>query len=123
MEFPPSLSRDVLTRAFRAPNREIGILPTDADPFLTACEIDQVELLGWEVWLIDHRYDPESSEPIPSPSSWCGVIPTLDGRSAIFGGEGNRDKPKNQIRATELELPELVDAKWIPYLRYNFTLV
>jgi hypothetical protein len=114
MEFPPSLSDDVLIQAFHASNGELSILPADADLFLTAYERDHVELLGWDLWLIDHADEPDSGEPVRSPSSWCGLIPSLDSRNRILGGEGDRGQTRSHIRATELELPQSVDARWMP---------
>jgi hypothetical protein len=121
MMFPPSLHVDVLARAFRASNGELGIVPIDADPFLRACEADRVGVLGWELWLIDHCYDLESGKPRLSPGHWCGLIPTVeDGPCAVVGGQGEGRTTKDEIAA--LKLDELVDAQWLSYVRYNFTL-
>jgi hypothetical protein len=54
MMFPPSLPDYVKARAFRATNGELGIMPGDAGAFLDACRSDGVEVLGWELWIVDH---------------------------------------------------------------------
>ena len=69
MLFPPSLSDNVLARAFRASNGEFGILPNDTDSFLTACEVYRVEVFGWELWLVDYNYDFEHGEPRQEPEN------------------------------------------------------
>ena len=117
--FPPSLPADVLTRAFRSTNGELGILPADTDQFLTACEVDYVEVLGWE--LVDHFGELPSGEPVRSMGAWYGLIPTLEGNPpAVIGGHGDSQVTRQEIGA--LKLVSLVDPRWHPYLRYNFTL-
>jgi len=53
MMYPPSLPTAVKERAFVAANGELGVLPADAEAFLTACRRDGVAVLGWELWLAD----------------------------------------------------------------------
>lgn len=121
MNYPPSLPDDVLARAFRASNGELGVLPSDADRFLTACETDQIEVLGWELWLVDHVPEPQSGELVTSPGRWSGLIPMLDTtRPAVFEGSGNAKKSREEIAA--LKLSDSVDLRWLPYIRCNFTL-
>lgn len=118
---PPSLPFEVLVRAFRAPNGELGVLPTDVGAFLEACETDEIDVLGWELWLVDHAFDPAQHAPRPAPGQWCGAILTLESPlPTVLGGAGEADAVRQQI-ATML-LPELVETKWLPYLRYNFKL-
>ena len=121
MLFPPSLSNEVLARAFRAPNGELGILPNDTDSFLTACKVDRVEVFGWEMWLVDHRYDFKRDEPRRSPGQWCGLIPTREhAEPAVVGGSSDSNLTRNEIAALKLE--ELIEPQWLPHVRFNFTL-
>lgn len=118
---PPSLSDQLIARAFHASNGELGILPADAELFLATCATDDIEVLGWELWLVDHRCDPSGSRPVRSIGSWCGLIPTLHGPlPAVVGGSGHRKQTSLEIAA--LKLPELIDGNWLPFARYNFTL-
>jgi hypothetical protein len=121
MMFPPSLPADVLTRAFRSTKGELGILPADVDQFLAACDRDHVEVLGWELWLVDHFGVLPNGDPAPSTGNWYGLIPTLDGIvPSVFGFEGDSRAAQQQIAA--LNILSLVASKWHPYLRLNFGL-
>ena len=84
MLFPPSLSADLLARSFRATNGELGVLRIDATAFLDACDADDVAVLGWELWLVDHGWD-RSGQPCLAPGYWIGVIPTRDGSGSVIG--------------------------------------
>lgn len=118
MLFPPSLSQAVLSRTFHAKNGELGLLLADAEDFLAACDKDAVEVLGWELWLVDHMWN-ETGMQIPAPGLWCGGIPTIEGQ-AFFGGSGGSNCCRREI--ANLKLPETIDDQWIPYVRINFTL-
>jgi hypothetical protein len=109
MSLPPSLPRAVEKRSFRAKNGELGILPTDAQKFLKACEQDGIRVLGWELWIVDHRWDFKKNKPVSSPGDWCGGIPTKDGMS-VMSGVG--------------KLPDTTDLarKFSEHLRFNFTI-
>lgn len=121
MLFPPSLSQDVLARAFRSPNGELGLRPSDIGSFLAACERDQVKVLGWELWLIDHACDRDGGEPRQSPGRWCGMIPMREDQvPGVFTGSGDISLTKTEIAT--LKMQELVEPRWLPYLRFNFNL-
>jgi hypothetical protein len=105
----------------RSANGELGLLPSDAGSFLAACERDRVEILGWELWLVDQVCDRDGGEPRQSPGRWCGMIPMReDPVSGVFTGSGDISLTKIEIASLKLE--ELVEPRWLPYLRFNFTL-
>lgn len=121
MMYPPSLPGDVKARAFRASNGELGILPSDAAAFLAACRLDGVELLGWDLWVVDHDCDFEQKSPVPAQGVWCGGIPVQNADVLAFmGGEGDLEETERQLAATDLETE--VQPAWLPYVRVNFTL-
>jgi hypothetical protein len=109
MSLPPSLPRAVEKRSFRSKNGELGILPADAPKFLKACDKDGIRVLGWELWIVDHRWDFKANKPVSSPGDWCGGIPTKDGMS-VMSGTG--------------KLPQIdeIARKFADYLRFNFTI-
>ena len=119
--YPPSLPDHVKARAFRSGNGELGILPADASVFLAACRSDGVEVLGWELWLVNHSWDFESNLPVPADGMRCGGIPVNDGDvPAVIGGEGDVGETERQLAGTDLESE--VQAAWLPHVRVNFTL-
>jgi len=109
MSVPPSLPRALEKRSFRSKSGELGILPADCQKFLKACEKDGIRVLGWELWIVDHRWDFKANRPMTSPGDWCGGIPTKDGMS-VMSGTG--------------KLPDIegLAKKYASYLRFNFTL-
>ncbi len=118
---PPSLDFEVLARSFRAPDGDLGLLPADVWRFLDACDEDGFEVLGWELWIADHAFDPETRAPRPMPGQCCAAIPALEAPLAVpLGGAGEADAVRRQIAGTVL--PDLVEAKWLPHLRYNIKL-
>jgi hypothetical protein len=121
MDYPPSLPEDVKARAFRAANGELGVLSDDAPSFLAACRSDGVDVLGWELWVVDHGWASDFSSPVPSKGVWCGGIP-LVGHDvpAVWGGEGNADETERQLAS--LDLAAEVEPAWLPHVRVNFTL-
>jgi hypothetical protein len=119
--YPPSLPSSFQSRTFRASNGELGVHPKDATAFLDACQTDQVRVLGWDLWLVDHRWDAATNAPQPAKGQWCGAIPVRDEcLPCILGGSENLEAARDQIAA--LDLAELVETKWRGYLRYNFTI-
>ena len=121
MMFPPSLPEDVKARAFRANNGEFGILPTDTGAFLQACRSDRVQVLGWELWIVDHRWDADTNWPAPAPGSWDGGVPVPDSDiPAVIGGEGDVNETERQIASFDFETA--VRRVWLPHVRVNFTL-
>ena len=120
---PPLLPPDVLTRAFRALNGEIGVQVADAPLFLDACKRDDVKVLGWELWLADHSWDNSQNRPIsvPVPGYWCGLIPDIaSGAGGVYGGEGDADACQAQIDKLDFESGAL--SPWRESARVNFTL-
>jgi hypothetical protein len=121
MFFPPSLPQAVITRAFHAANGELGIVLGDASTFLDACQADRAEVLGWELWLIDHDWDAALNEPRKAPGHWCGLVPVRDKPlPAVVAGDG--DLATTRANLAELGLDDLIEDRWSEYLRVNFTL-
>jgi hypothetical protein len=120
MLYPPSLPDDLRTRAFRARNDELGILPADAAAFLAACRLDGVKVLGWELWVVDHNWG-QASSPVPAIGSWCGGIPVRGyDVLAVVGGEGDADETQKQVASFNFGSEVLPE--WLPHIRVNFTL-
>lgn len=115
----PSLPQALLARSFHSSEGEFGILPHDVDAFLRACERDGVPLLGWKLWIIDHRMG-ITSTPIPAIGQWTGGIPTRTRGVALFGSNGGLEQTRREIAA--LDLHAVVDRRWIEHVRFNFTL-
>ena len=121
MLYPPSLPLDLLTRTFRAPNGELGLLPADVPAFLDICQSDGVGVLGWELWVIDHAFDAGARAPRSARGFWCGLIPMRSHPlPAVVAGTGDLASTRAQIAAIELDL--MIDARWHPYVRVNITL-
>jgi hypothetical protein len=115
--FPPSLPQAVIARAFRARNGELGVRLADTSLFLDACRTSGVDVVGWELWIVDHRWALDNT-PAPATGEWCGGIP-IDGDATVVGGEGDADEAERQLPAFEVEG---VDAAWRPHVRVNFAL-
>jgi hypothetical protein len=109
MSLPPSLPRALEKRSFRAKNGGVGILPSDVPAFLKACEKDGIRVLGWVLWIVDHRWDFKKDKPVASPGDWCGGIPTKDGMS-VMSGKGKLPETDGLAR------------KYSDYLRFSFTI-
>lgn len=121
MMYPPSLSEVVKRRAFRAGNGELGILPADAPAFLVACRSDDVKLLGWELWVVDHDCDFDAETVLPAPGWWCGLIPVQsDVEPTVIAGDGGVDEAEEQLRA--LDLPAEIQPAFLTFIRVNFTI-
>jgi hypothetical protein len=121
MMCPPSLDRSVKERAFCAPNGELGIHIGDADRFLAACRNDGVEVLGWELWVVDHAWGDEFDGPVSAPGSWCGGIPTRnENLPVVFSFGGDADDAERQLASIDLNAEVLPE--WLPHIRINFTL-
>lgn len=121
MMYPPSLPEEVKKRAFLAPNGELGLLPSDARSFLNACKRDQVEVLGWELWIADHEWDFDTNYPTPARGVWCGGIP-IQGQSlpAVVHGEGDAEESAKQLAVLDFDAE--IQPTWQPQVRVNFTL-
>ena len=119
MDYPPSLSEDVKRRAFLADNGEIGVPPADAGSFLDACRADSVEVLGWELWVVNHVWGLDNS-PVAAAGCWCGGIP-MQGADfpAVVCGDGDGDETLRQLTAFDFSE---VQVAWLPHVRVNFTL-
>ncbi|WP_260599627.1 hypothetical protein [Sphingomonas endolithica] len=121
MLWPPSLDPVIRSQAFHATNGELGLLPEDATSFVAACREDRVEVLGWELWVVDHAWGQQSNWPVPAPGLWCGGIP-VKGRNnpAVYGFDGDADEAERQLTSRDL-LSEVL-REWLPHVRVNFTL-
>ena len=118
---PPSLPGDVKSRAFVASNGELGICFGDFHSFLTACRGDHIEVLGWELWIVDHTWPKDGGWPVRAVGLWCGGIPIRsEPVLAFIGGEGDAEAAQQQLASIDIEND--VDPNWHPYLRVNFTL-
>ena len=83
--------------------------------FPEACRKDDIAVLGWEVWIINHRELGHFS-----PGSWTGLIPLTDGSTAVIGGDAGADDVQKQCA---LFLPaSKVAPFWMPHLRVNVTI-
>lgn len=109
MSVPPSLPRALEKRSFHSKNGQLGVLPSDAPAFLKACDKDGIRVLGWELWIVDHRWDFKKNKPVPSTGDWCGGIPTKDGMS-VMSGTG------------KLPATDDIARKFSDHLRFNFTI-
>lgn len=121
MLWPPSLDPVVRSRAFHATNGELGVLPKDAASFLAACREDRVDVLGWELWVVDHAWGQHFNEPVPAPGLWCGGIP-VKGQNipTVYGFDGDANEAERQLAS--LDLSSEVLPEWLPHVRVNFTL-
>jgi hypothetical protein len=120
MLFPESLPQAVISRAFHAANGELGIMPADASEFLDACQADHVEVLGWELWLVDHEWNFASNGPRKAAGKWSGLIPIRgELRPGVLSGHGDRARTRAELAT--LELAALIEAPWLDGLRVNFT--
>jgi hypothetical protein len=121
MLWPPSLDSVVRSRAFHATNGELGVLPEDAASFLAACRKDRVEVLGWELWVVDHAWGQHFNGPVPAPGLWCGGIPVKGHNiTAVYGFDGDADEAERQLASHALSSEVLPE--WLPHVRVNFTL-
>jgi hypothetical protein len=130
--WPPSLDPRVIARSFRSANGELGVLPTDIDAFLSTCQADEIPLLGWELWVVQHK--PAPGGPLFAPGEWEGLVPLEGGRtSAVIHGEVAPvpaepwvefvDRSVREVRAQLGALTFLrdVDKRYLPFVRFNFT--
>lgn len=53
--FPPFLPQSVEAGAFCSGIGELEVIPDDALLFLDAFRNDGIELLGWELWVVDQN--------------------------------------------------------------------
>lgn len=117
MPHPPSLPQSVADRSFRARNGELGLTREDALTYLAACATDGIEVLGWELWLIDHNWG-FSGEPAEfMPGVWTGAIPRHDAPgTSIFGGTGDLACTRREIAEFDIEGSVAHSAR--PYVRF-----
>lgn len=124
MLYPPSLSAEMLQRAFRAPNGELGLSRSDVQAFLAVCEADGTEVYGWELWIVDHVCQPDSDQPLPENGAIWGCVPawaSIQGDpSSFFGGDGNLQQTSLEI--AHLRLESQIKPRWLDHVRFNFTL-
>jgi len=78
-------------------------------------------VLGWELWVVDHRWDAETSWPAPEAGSWGSGIPVVNHEVPIvIGGDGDVDEIGRQIASIDFETE--VRSDWLSRIRVNFTL-
>ncbi|MCE3288859.1 MAG: hypothetical protein K0R83_871 [Caulobacter sp.] len=117
---PPSLAEAVKARAFIATNGELGISLADVEAFLNACRADSAEMLGWELWIVDHAWGPDNGL-VRAPGLWCGGIPLRrHSIPAVVGGSGDLDQTAGQLASFDFRAE--IQPGWLPYVRVNFTL-
>jgi hypothetical protein len=63
MNAPPSLPADIVARVCRQPRHR-------AEGRRGFPEQDGVAVLGWEAWIISHRWDFDTRQPRPTYGSW-----------------------------------------------------
>lgn len=123
MCFPPSLPAEILERSQCSANGELGVARDDTGAFLEACALDRIDVLGWELWLVNHIPCPESGLPQRRDGAILGAIPVWAlieaGCPAIFGGIGNLDQTRRQIET--LNLRDMVKPQWLNHIRFNIT--
>ena len=108
--YPPSLATDILDRSFAASNGELGILPSDVADFLEACRKDRVEMLGWELGLLD-----------PHTGCYSGLMSIPNSTTpVVFTGSGDLDQTERELAT--LKLADEVGPAILPNIRVNFTL-
>jgi len=96
-------------------------MPRDVNSLLDACQKDQITVLGWELWLVDHQIGTRSNNLRPAPGHWSGLIPVRSSDlPAVVQGSGDADTIREQI--AKLDLDELVEIEWLQYVRVNVTL-
>ena len=118
---PPSLDPAVGSRGFHARNGELGVLLEDAASFLAACREDHLEVLGWELWVVDHAWGQPFNGPVPAPGLWCGGIPVKGHKiPAVYGFDGNADGAERRLAS--LDLSSEILPEWLPHVRLSFTL-
>lgn len=123
MLFPSSLPPKVLARSFRDRDGEVGVQVEDAAAFLDACDKDQVEVLGWDLWLVDHSWDTAINGPrkVPVPGYWCELIPGVgNDLPGIYVGSGDADQCRADIAKIDFNSGDLTP--WRDYLRLRFAL-
>jgi hypothetical protein len=121
MLWSPSLDPAVRSRAFQATNGELGLLLEDAASFLAACREDCVEVLGWELWVVDHAWGQHFNGPVPAPGLWCGGIPVKGHKlPVVYSFDGDVNEAERQLAS--LDLSSEVLPEWLPHVRLNFTL-
>ncbi len=96
-------------------------MPDDVTSFLAACRKDRVEVLGWELWIVDHAWGADFNGPLSTPGLWCGGIP-VNGHAipAVFAFDVDADEAERQLAS--LELAREVQPDWLLHVRVNFTM-
>jgi hypothetical protein len=120
MMYPPSLADEVRNRSFQAHNGELGVPYADAVAFLRACRSSGVEVLGWELWIVDHHWG-LANRPVPALGSWCGGIPLVgENLPSVVAGDGNAAECERQL--AQFSPDTTVEPEWLSFVRVNFTL-
>jgi hypothetical protein len=116
---PRSLDRLILERSWLAGSGELGILPDDVNGYLDACEFDEISVLGWEMWLIEHQWDGDGGAEIVR-GMWTGLVPHVQGGTCCW--QGSADAPTTRAQIAKLEWRNAVPTQLHPWVRFNFTL-
>jgi hypothetical protein len=119
LNYPPSLPPEVMGRAWRASNGELGIMPSDAEAFLDACERDSIQVLGWELWLVDHWLEGENTL-VSRSGIWTGLIPDIQGAVGVWASNADLNGSRDEIRRVDWR-PQ-IQRELHDFVRYNFTL-
>jgi hypothetical protein len=82
---------------------------------------EPLEVLGWELWVVDHAWGKHFNGPVPAPGLWCGGVP-VKGHDipVVYGVDGDADEAERQL--ANLDLSSEVLLEWLPHVRVNFTL-
>ena len=68
-----------------------------------------MEVLGWELWLVD-----------PLSRQWTGLLPIRDSRnSGVFTSDSDANTSEQELAALNLNQ---IEASVLPWIRVNFTL-
>src|SRR5262249_4593751 len=99
---PPLCPLTSFAARFSPPTARPAFGPSAAEAFLQACETDGIEVLGWEAWIVHHRWDFDANWPRPAYGSWCGLFPT-ESHGELVGGTGDAGAARREIAEFTLE--------------------
>ena len=72
-------------------------------------------MLGWEAWIVNHRWDFDLRRPRPAYGSWCGLFPA-PGHGAVIGGSGDAQAVRGGLALFT------IDPDWREFVRFNITI-
>jgi hypothetical protein len=106
---------------FKALNGEVAWPFAATDDVLRRLDLQGVQEIAWELWLVDHQFDIDALKPVFSRGRWLGMIPLIDGSSVVIGGSGSPSDCASQIRLITYDAGLLTATK--RWLRVNFTIL